>query len=463
MKVLLLLLCFCSALIAEKKTNFIVIFADDMGYADLECFGAPKTKTPNLNKMAAEGMKMTDFHVASPVCSPSRGALMTGRYPHRIGIAKGVFFPHSKNGMPSSEITIAEMLKEKNYNTALFGKWHLGHQTEFLPRNQGFDYYYGIPYSNDMHLAPELPFAKDVVLTNGFTQEDVRAIQQKGRKIKKAKHAVPLMRNDEVIEFPCDQNTITKRLTEEVVKYIGEKKNEPFFIYMAHPMPHIPLYASPAFKGKSANGFYGDVIEEMDWSVGQVLKAVKDNGIEENTFVIFTSDNGPWLVMKSHGGSAGDLRNGKGSTYEGGMRVPCIVKYPAAIKAGQTSSTFATTMDILPTIAELAGISVNHKIDGHSMSKIMNNTQHSTSYDYFLHTSTQGRISGIRQGNWKLLFDNPHTGYSKRMSNKAFKGNELYQLTSDVAEEKNLASTNPEKVQQMKALALKQFQALKNK
>lgn len=463
MKVLLLLLCLSSTLFAQKKTNFIVIFADDMGYGDLECFGAPKTKTPNLNKMAAEGMKMTDFHVASPVCSPSRGALLTGRYPHRIGIAKGVFFPHSKDGMPSSEITIAEMLKEKDYNTALFGKWHLGHQKEFMPLNQGFDYYYGIPYSNDMTLAPELPFAKDAVLTNGFTQEDVRSIQQKGKKAKKAKKAVPLMRNHEVIEFPCDQNTITKRLTEEVVKYIGEKKNEPFFIYMAHPMPHIPLFASKAFKGKSANGFYGDVIEEMDWSAGQVLNALKDNGIEENTFVIFTSDNGPWLVMKSHSGSSGDLRNGKGSTYEGGMRVPCIVKYPAGIKGGQVSNTFASTMDILPTIAELAGISVNQKIDGYSMNNIFKNSQAKSAYPYFLYTASQGQISGIRQGDWKLLFENPHIRYSQKVSQQAFEGPELYNLKSDTAEKKNLASANPEKVEQMKALALKEFAALRAK
>ena len=458
MKVFAVLMCLFLPLVGAEKPNFIVIFADDMGYGDLECYGAPKTKTPYLNQLAEEGMLMTDFHSASPVCSPSRGALLTGRYPQRIGIAKGVFFPHSQNGMPASEITIAELLKKKDYSTALIGKWHLGHQTEFMPLNQGFDYYYGIPYSNDMWLAPELPLAKDIKLTGNYTLEQVQDIQKNK---KKTKNAVPLVRNHEVIEFPCDQVTITKRMTEEAVKYIGDNKDKPFFIYMAHPMPHIPIFASPAFKGKSEAGIYGDTIEEMDWSVGQIMKAVKENGVEKKTFIIFTSDNGPWLVMKKHGGSAGHLRNGKGSTYEGGMRVPCIVKYPELIKGGQKSATLTSTMDIFPTIAELAGLSFEHKVDGYSMTSVMKNPNQSTSYEYFLHTSTGGKITGIRYGDWKLLFDNPHVGYSSRVSKRKFEGLELYDLKSDVGEQKNLAKENPEKVNELKALAIKKFTELK--
>ncbi|NQZ59696.1 MAG: sulfatase, partial [Lentisphaeraceae bacterium] len=366
MRIFLLVLCCCfsSVLLAEKKTNFIVIFADDMGYGDLQCFGAPKTKTPHLDQMAAEGMKMTNFHVASPICSPSRGALMAGRYPHRMGIANGVFRPGSKKGLPIAEITIAEILKEKNYNSAIIGKWHLGHRPNYLPTNQGFDYFYGIPYSNDMYMAADLPFSKNIVLNDGVSLQDGKDLQADINKNRnKYGHAVPVMRNNKVVEFPCDQATFTKRLTTEAVQYIGKNKKKPFFLYMAHPMPHTPIYASPAFKGKSANGLYGDVIEEVDWSVGQILKALKDNGIEENTYVIFTSDNGPWLIKGKHGGSSGKFRNGKGSYYEGGMRVPCIVKYPAGFKGGQTSSTFASTMDLLPTVAELAGISLKHKVD----------------------------------------------------------------------------------------------------
>lgn len=457
MRIFVMCLFLCLPLLADQP-NFVVIFTDDMGYGDLQCYGAPKTKTPHLDTLAAEGMRLTDFHVASPVCSPSRGALLTGRYPYRIGIASGVFFPHSQKGMPSSEITIAEVLKKKNYQTAIFGKWHLGHKEEFFPLNQGFDYYYGIPYSNDMWLAPELKLAKEMKLTGKYSREDVIEIQQKK---KRTKNHVPLMRNDEVIEFPCDQTTITQRLTEEVTKYIQEKKDKPFFIYMAHPMPHIPIFASPQFKGKSANGLYGDVIEEIDWSVGQIMKTLKENGLEENTFVIFTSDNGPWLVMGKNGGSSGELRNGKGSTYEGGMRVPCIVKYPKMIKPGQTSSTFTTTMDILPTIAELAGVDIAHTVDGHSMSGVMRNPKSSTAYEYFLHTSTGGQISGIRMGDWKLLFSNPHVGYSKKVSKKAFEGKELYNLAEDLNESKNLAEKYPEKAQEMQNLAIKKFNGLK--
>ena len=293
-----------------KQPNFIIIFTDDQGYGDLGCYGNPTINTPNLDKMASEGCKLTQFYGGSSVCTPSRAALMTGCYPKRVGPHKGVLFQHSSTGLNPSEETIPEILKQKNYATGMIGKWHLGHHKKFLPVNQGFDYYYGYPYSNDMS-----------------------AKEQMKMQNKKRKGRLPLMRNTEVLEWDPEQSKTTKSFTKEAINFIKKSKDNPFFLYFAHPQPHIPLYRSKGFEYVSTRGTYGDVIQEIDWSVGEILKTLKEEGIDDNTMVIFTSDNGPWKKFKTHGGSSGPLREGKGTTYEGGQREPFIVRWPGKVPA----------------------------------------------------------------------------------------------------------------------------------
>lgn len=324
-----------------EKTNFVVIFADDMGYGDLGVFGHPTILTPNLDQLAAEGQKWTQFYSAANVCTPSRAALMTGRYPIRSGMCSNtrrVLFPDSAGGLPQSEITIAKGLKQLGYKTAAVGKWHLGHLPEFLPTSHGFDSYFGIPYSNDMD-------------RNGATSPKGRAAFDDPS----AEYwNVPLMRDTEVVERPADQTTITKRYTEEAVSFIHKNQDEPFFLYLAHNLPHVPLFRSEAFSQRSARGLYGDVIEEIDWSVGQVVQALKDTENDKNTLVVFTSDNGPWLVYNTHGGSAGLLREGKGSCWEGGMREPTIFWMPGFV-APKVVTDLGSTLDLFPTILSMAG------------------------------------------------------------------------------------------------------------
>lgn len=287
--------------ISSKTPNFIVIFADDMGYGDVGVFGHPTIRTPNLDKLAYEGQKWTNFYVAAPVCTPSRAGLMTGRLPIRSGMCSAkrrVLFPDSNGGLPQNEITIASALKEVGYTTACVGKWHLGHHSQYLPTSHGFDLYYGIPYSNDMDRDESGNY--NDMLTNPKIDY----------------FNVPLMRNDEIVERPADQTTITKRYTQEAIKFIEKNKEQPFFIYLAHSMPHVPLFRSKEFEKTSLRGVYGDVIQEIDWSVGQIIEALKKNKLDKNTVVVFTSDNGPWLIFNEQGGSAGLLRGGKGGTHE---------------------------------------------------------------------------------------------------------------------------------------------------
>ncbi|MGM0531639.1 MAG: sulfatase family protein [Bacteroidota bacterium] len=305
----------------NTKPNFVVIFTDDLGYGDLGVFGHPTIKTPNLDRMATEGQKWTNFYVASSVCSPSRAALLTGRLPIRTGVTD-VLFPDSDTGLPQSEVTIAKVLKENGYKTAAVGKWHLGHKSPFLPTDHGFDSYYGIPYSNDMDRVKEFE-------DKNWIDSQIMWAEQENYQA----YNVPLMRNDQNIERPADQRTITKRYTEEAVANIKSLKEEPFFIYLAHSMPHIPLFRSEEFKDASVAGIYGDVIEEIDWSVGEVLKTLKEEGLDENTMVVFTSDNGPWHIFKTHGGTAGLLQGAKGGTFEGGFRVPAIFRWPGKIES----------------------------------------------------------------------------------------------------------------------------------
>ncbi|MBE0537800.1 MAG: sulfatase [Phycisphaerae bacterium] len=370
----------------ERRPNFVVIFADDLGYGDLGCFGHPTLRTPHLDRMAAEGAKLTQFYSAASVCTPSRAGLMTGRLPIRNGMCsdkRAVLFPDSGGGLPESELTIARLLKSKGYATACVGKWHLGHLPQFLPTSHGFDYYYGIPYSNDMDR------------TAGAHRD--ACIDPKVEYFN-----VPLMRNEEVIERPADQSTITKRYAEEAVAFIKRAKDKPFFLYLAHSMPHVPLFASEDFADTSLRGIYGDVITEIDWSVGRVLDTLRAEGLAENTLVIFTSDNGPWLVFKEHGGSSGLLRDGKGSTWEGGMREPTIAWWPGTIKGQTVITDMASTLDVLPTFAELAGADVPKArvYDGWSMADVLKGKGRGRRNVMYYYRGTQ--LRAIRKGPWKM-------------------------------------------------------------
>ena len=370
------------------RPNFIIIFADDLGYGDLGIFGNPAINTPHLDKMAVEGQKWTSFYVAAPVCTPSRAGLLTGRLPIRSGMCsdrRRVLFPDSNGGLPQSEITIARALKENGYRTAAIGKWHLGHKPPHLPTNHGFDSYYGIPYSNDMD---------KVEKENYFSLAEKERCQA---------YNVPLMRNEEIIERPANQLTITRRYTEEAVEKIKALKNEPFFIYLAHSMPHIPLFRSGEFKGKSLAGIYGDVVEEIDWSVGQLLKALEEEGIAENTLVIFTSDNGPWHTYKTHGGTAGLLRGAKGGTFEGGMRVPAIFWWPGKIEKGVVRD-LATTLDLLPTFCNLSKTALRNDrtYDGYDLSPLITGTGKSEREVVYYYRGQ--KVYAVRKGSFKAHF-----------------------------------------------------------
>jgi arylsulfatase A len=413
----------------EKSPNVIIIFTDDQGYQDVGCFGSPLIKTPNLDQMAKEGMRFTNFYSASAVCSPSRAALLTGCYPPRVGVPV-VLWPASKSGLSNTEVTIADMLKQKGYATQCVGKWHLGDRPEYLPTNQGFNQYYGIPYSNDMSINRGFKLADNIVYNEGMTLDSLKEVKWRGGK-------VPLMRQDEVIEYPVDQTTLTQRYTEEAIRFITEKKDSSFFLYLAQTMPHIPLYTSPEFKGKSERGLYGDVIEELDWSIGQILKTLKDLQIDENTLVIFTSDNGPWNLKNGHGGSALPLRGFKFDTYEGGMRVPMIAQWKGKIPAQSECAEIASTIDLLPTIAHLTGAELpRNKIDGENIwSLLSGEPSASTPHEAFFYYSDT-IIQAVRSNKWKF---------------REVKGVvELFNLEEDISESKNIAADNPELVEIMR-------------
>lgn len=418
--------------ITSKSPNFIVIFTDDLGYGDLGCFGNPNIKTPNLDQMAAEGQKWTEFYVAAPVCTPSRAGLLTGRYPIRSGMSsakRAVFFPDSKGGLPQSEITIAEVLKQKDYATAAIGKWHLGHLPEHLPTTQGFDYYYGIPYSNDMDYVEGTP--------------RYRSLTDDPNHLAKTEHFnVPLIENLKEIERPVNQNTITRRYTEKAVDYIKNNKDRPFFLYLAHNLPHIPLFAHPDYIGKSKQGLYGDVIEEIDWSVGQVLKTVKDLNLEKNTLVVFTSDNGPWLLMKTHGGTSGALRAGKGTTFEGGQRVPTIFWNPGLVKPGVVNE-MGSTLDLINTFAAMSGTNLpkDKKLDGYDLSPLLSGkTTVSPRKDFYYWT--RGECYAVRSGPWKLHVNQtqPIVYWDPFKLEKQ----ELYNVEADISEKYDRYESEPD-------------------
>ena len=417
----------------SDKPNIIIVFTDDQGYQDVGVFGSPLIKTPNLDNMAANGIKFTDFYAASSVCSPSRAALLTGSYPPRVGVPK-VLWPNLPGGLNNQELTIADMLKTKGYNTACIGKWHLGDQQQYLPTSQGFDRYYGIPFSNDMSVNPKSKVSKNIVFREGMTIDSLREKKWRGKR-------VPLMKQDEVIEYPVDQSTVTKRYTKEAINFIKENQNEPFFLYLAHSMPHVPLYASPDFKGKSARGLYGDTIEEIDWSVGEVLKTLKEQGIDENTLVIFTSDNGPWTSKGDQGGSALPLRGHKNQTFEGGFRVPMIAQWPGKIKAGVVTDKLASTIDILPTLAYLTDAELPEKeIDGKNMWSLLSGNEKAKSphrKDGFFYYK-DSTLEAVRKGDWKLRITQDYVA--------------LYNLKNDISESENVAAANPKIVKKLQKM-----------
>ncbi|MCE9548482.1 MAG: sulfatase [Planctomycetia bacterium] len=430
-----------------RSPNIVLIFVDDMGYADLGCFGAKAIKTPNLDRLAAEGMRLTSFYVSQPVCGASRASLMTGCYANRVGIA-GAPGPGSTTGISDQETTLAQLVKQQGYATAMFGKWHLGHQQQFLPTHHGFDVYYGLPYSNDMwqkHPGWGKP-AKGAPQKSPFPELPM---------IEGDKVAIPAMTD-------ADQSQMTTQYTERAVKFIDEHHNGPFLLYVAHNMPHVPLHVSDKFRGKSAQGLYGDVIEEIDWSVGQIIAALKKNGLEDNTLVLFTSDNGPWLVYGNHGGSAGPLREGKGTTFEGGVREPCIVRWPGHIPAGSVCDEPAMTIDVLPTVAKLTGAKLPaHKIDGLDIWPLLSaqpgaKCPHEALFFYY----GANRLEAMRSGQWKLHF--PHgylsvtkPGHDGTPGQHARKqtGLELYDLSTDIGEKHNVAAAHPDDVERLKKLA----------
>jgi len=421
---------------AEARPNIVLIFTDDQGYQDLSSFGSPDIDTPNIDRIAAEGMKFTDFYAAAPVCTPSRAALMTGCYPPRVSMgeipAKNrrrgrghlVLFPHTPEyGLNTDEMTVAELLKERGYATACVGKWHLGHTEPFLPTEHGFDYYFGIPYSNDMD--PDM-----------------------------------LMRDTDIIEESTDQDILTERYTEEAVEFIRDNADEPFFLYVPHSMPHTPLHVSDRFRGKSDAGLYGDVIEMIDWSTGEILTALDELDVADNTLVIFTSDNGPWLVKDDHGGHAKPLRSGKGTTFEGGMRVPCVMRWPDVIPAGSVCGEVATALDILPTVADITGAELpqDRRIDGKSILPLMNGEEGADSPHVAFYYYRGNNLEAVRSGPWKLMFERTKGDefpYQRgRIENHRDKVPEaLYNLDEDIGETTNVIDHHPQIAERLRALA----------
>lgn len=412
--------------------NIVIIFTDDQGYEDLGCFGSPDIRTPHIDGMAREGIRLTNFYVAHPICSASRAALLTGCYANRLGI-HGAYSPYVGKGLHPDEETIAEVLRPLGYATAIYGKWHLGSEPEFLPTRQGFDEYFGIPYSNDMW--PNHPWQGTVF---DFPE-------------------LPLVKNETVVDTLEDQSMITTQYTQHAVSFIKKNKDKPFFLYVPHSMPHVPLFVSNKFRGKSARGLYGDVIQEIDWSVGQILMTLRSEGIEENTLVIFTSDNGPWLSYGTHSGEAHPLKEGKATAWEGGVRVPCVMKWPGHISPDVETSKPAMTIDILPTICEITGAQLPaKKIDGKSMLSLLTAPQsHEPHHDiyYFYHGQNELQAIMTGDGKWKMCYPHRYRTLGGRVGTDDglpidydyvdLPEKRLYDLELDVGESKNVLADNP--------------------
>lgn len=418
---------------SSRPPNVVLIFADDMGYGDLHCYGS-NVPTPNLDRMAKEGLRCTSFYVAQAVCSASRAALLTGCYSNRVSI-RGALMPNNPIGINPNEVTIAEMLKTRGYATAIFGKWHLGDREPFLPTHNGFDEYLGLPYSNDMRKTPSR---------------------------KPDYPELPLIEGTKVIEREPDQSKLTTLYTERAVAFIDKHKDEPFFLYVPHSMPHVPLAVSDKFKGKSPRGLYGDVIMEIDWSVGQILDKIKSSGLDEHTLVIFLSDNGPWLRYGDHAGSAGPLREGKGTSFDGGVREPAIFRMPGKIPAGRESSEPLMSIDILPTLARLTGAAVptDRIIDGKDIWPVLAGepgakTPHEA---YYIYWGTD--LQAIRSGKWMLHFPHdyrtaPNPGHGGQPGPQGTEHIELslFDLDADIGERNNVAADHPEVVKRLQEYA----------
>ncbi len=414
-----------SPALAASKPNLVILFADDLGYGDLGCYGHPTMRTPHLDRMAVEGVRFTQFYAAAPVCTPSRAALLTGRLPIRSGLTR-VLFPYSDGGIQDNEVTIAEALKPAGYATACVGKWHLGHLPQYLPTRHGFDRYFGIPYSNDM----ARPFATGPRYNPG--------------------PPLPLMRNEEIIETNPDQAELTPRYTAEATAFIRDaaRARKPFFLYLPYTFPHVPLFASARFQGKSARGLYGDVVEEIDWSVGEILGALRHNKVDRDTLVMFTSDNGPWLIKKEEGGSAGLLREGKGSTWEGGMREPFLARWPGRIPAGTVSAEFGSTMDLFPTCLAAAGLPLPPGIayDGQDLGPYLRREKSGREALLYYYSDTE--LRAVRKGPWKLHvasnapWDGP-PGVQKHDPPL------LFHLLHDPSERYDLAAKHPDVVREL--------------
>ena len=427
-----------------SNPNFIIIFTDDQGYGDLSCFGSKTIKTPHIDRLASEGRKFTSFMVASPVCTPSRAALLTACYPKRVGMHQHVLFPSSRKGLHPGEHTIADHLKAQGYATACFGKWHLGHQPEVLPTSNGFDTYYGIPYSNDMNHPDNKGKPRGGWQGMDILWNDPESTLTKWK--------TPLFEDEKIVELPVDQRTITRRCTQKAIDFVTANKEKPFFVYLLHSMPHIPLYVPDDVRDPDPKNAYINTIEHIDTEVGRLLDALDELKLTSKTYVIYTTDNGPWLPFKHHGGSAGPLREGKGTTFEGGQRVPCLIRGPG-IPAGTVCSELAGTIDILPTIAALTGkpLPAGKKVDGLDVSSLwMGKTKESPRKE-FLHYTSRGDLQGIRQGSWKLLVKNQR---GRRNQNRNAPTNSgqvlLFDLSKDLGEQNNLADQHPDLVKKLR-------------
>ena len=414
-----------------NNPNIVILFADDLGYGDLSCYGNPIIKTPNLDKAATEGMRLTSFYVAAPVCTPSRAALLTGRYPFRSNL-EFVLGPESTHGIAENEFTLAEGLKSKGYNTAIFGKWHLGHLNNHLPVFHGFDEYFGIPYSNDMQ--------------KPWVQTD---------------YPLSLWENDQPVEHPVDQDQLTIRYTQRAVEFIRKNRNSPFFLYLPYNMPHMPVHTSDEFQGRSRGGLYGDVIETIDWSAGEILKTLKEEGLEEKTFFIFSSDNGPWSVVpermvaggneRHHAGTAALLNGSKATPFEGGNRVPAIFRFPGVIPEGQVSADIANTMDVYMTIMKLIDVELpsDLKFDGNDILPFLRGYSPSPTREMFYFSGN--RLTGVRIGVWKLLINNKR---KKPIEHSDLKEMKLFHLEKDPGERYDFSQKEPQVVEKLKTRLL---------
>ncbi len=421
----------------EAKPNFVVLFADDLGYADLHCFGGEAMVTPNLDAMARGGMRLTSFYASQAVCSASRCSLLTGCYNVRLSIL-GALGPNSNTCLNPDEQTIAEVLKPQGYRTAIFGKWHLGDRDEGLPTNHGFDEYFGLPYSNDMW--PFHPTSKNFP-------------------------PLPLFDNDKIVNDNVtadDQQYLTRWSTEHAIDFITRNKAEPFFVYVPYSMPHVPIYASEKFKDTTGQGLFTDVIAEIDWSVGEILKTLKTQGLDDNTLVLFTSDNGPWLSYGNHAGSAAPLREGKGTAWEGGQREPTIAYWPGRIPAGTTSDVVAGTIDVLPTLAKLAGADLpSKKIDGGDLWPVLSGQADAVSPREAFYYYWGKELHAVRCGSWKLHFPHEYRSLKGAPGRDGVPGPyqqlkcglELYHLDQDIGETQDVAAENPEVVKRLESLA----------